>query len=186
MSAAATIPTTTTTWNLDPVHSTAEFRVKHMMIANVRGRFTGITGKLTYDPSDVTKSGIEATVDIATIDTHDPQRDTHLKSPDFFDAEKFPSMSFRSSKVTRHSNGSIAVSGPLTIHGVTKDVEFEIDGPTPPIKDPWGNTRIGVNATTKIDRREFGLNFNVALETGGVIVGEEVHIALEFEFVQAA
>ena len=186
MSATATVPAVTTTWTIDPVHSSAEFRVKHMMIANVRGRFTGVTGKLTYNPSDVTKSGIEASVDIATIDTRDPQRDTHLKSPDFFDAEKFPTMAFHSTKVTRHSTGAIAVSGPLTMHGVTKEVEFEVEGPTPPIKDPWGNTRIGVTATTKIDRREFGLNFNAALETGGVLVGEEVHISLELEFVQAA
>jgi len=186
MSATATSPTATTTWTIDPVHSNAEFRVKHMMIANVRGRFTGVTGKLTYDPSDIAKSNVEASVDIATIDTRDPQRDTHLKSPDFFDAEKFPTMTFRSSRVTRQSNGAIAVSGPLTIHGVTKEVEFEVEGPTPPIKDPWGNTRIGVNATTKIDRRDYGLTFNAALETGGVLVGEEVHITLELEFVQAA
>ena len=95
-------------------------------------------------------------------------------------------MTFHSTRVTRQSNGAIAVSGPLTLHGITKEVEFEVEGPTPPVKDPWGNTRIGVNATTKIDRREFGLNFNAALETGGVLVGEEVHITLELEFVQAA
>jgi polyisoprenoid-binding protein YceI len=186
MSATAVIPAATTTWTIDPVHSTAEFRVKHMMIANVRGRFTGVTGKLAYNSGDVVKSGIEASVDVATIDTRDPQRDTHLKGPDFFDVEKFPSMTFKSSKVTRKSNGSLSVSGPLTIHGITKDVEFEIEGPTPAVKDPWGNTRIGVVATTKIDRREYGLNFNAALETGGVLVGEEVHITLELEFVQAA
>jgi polyisoprenoid-binding protein YceI len=182
----STSPAGTTTWTVDPVHSNAEFRVKHMMISNVRGRFTGITGKLAYDPSDVTKSSIEASVDVTTVDTHDPQRDTHLKSPEFFDAEKFPTMTFRSSKVTRKSSGSISVSGPLSIHGVTRDVEFEIEGPTPPVKDPWGNTRIGVNATTKIDRREFGLNFHAVMEAGGVVVGEEVHITLEFEFVQTA
>ncbi len=186
MTATATAPAVTTTWTIDPVHSNAEFRVRHMMIANVRGRFTGVAGKLTYDPSDVAKSVVEASIDIATIDTRDPQRDTHLKSPDFFDAEKFPTMTFRSSRVTRKSNGAIAVSGPLTIHGVTKEVEFEVEGPTPPVKDPWGNTRIGLSATTKIDRREFGLNFNAPLETGGVLVGEEVQITLELEFVQAA
>jgi polyisoprenoid-binding protein YceI len=186
MSTSAAAPAVTSTWTIDPVHSNAEFRVRHMMIANVRGRFTGVTGKLTYNPTNISQSQVEASVDIATIDTRDPQRDTHLKSPDFFDAEKFPTMTFRSTRVTRHSNGSVAVAGPLTIHGVTKEVEFEVEGPTPPIKDPWGNTRIGVNATTKIDRREYGLNFNAALETGGVLVGEEVHITLELEFVQAA
>ncbi|MFP5226850.1 MAG: YceI family protein [Acidobacteriota bacterium] len=186
MSATTTTPAVTTTWNIDPVHSNAEFRVKHMMISNVRGRFTGVTGKLAYNPADVKNSQVEASIDIATIDTRDPQRDTHLKSPDFFDVEKFPTMTFRSSKVTRHSSGSLAVSGPLTIHGTTKEVEFEVEGPTPPVKDPWGNTRIGINATTKIDRRDFGLTFNAALETGGVLVSEEVHITLELEFVQAA
>jgi len=184
--ATASSLTATSTWTIDPVHSTAEFRVKHMMIANVRGRFTGVTGKLVFDPSDIGRSSVEASIEVASIDTRDPQRDTHLKSPDFFDAEKFPAMTFRSARATRKSSGMIAVSGPLTIHGVSKEVEFEIEGPTPPVKDPWGNTRIGVSATTKIDRRDYGLNFNAALETGGVLVGEEVHITLELEFVQSA
>ncbi len=186
MSSAATATAVNTTWTVDPVHSNAEFRVKHLMISNVRGRFTGVTGKLTYDSADVTRSQVEASIDVATIDTRDPQRDTHLKSPDFFDVEKFPTMNFRSSRVTRKSNGTIAVAGPLTIHGATKEVEFEVEGPTPPVKDPWGNTSVGVNATTKIDRREFGLTFNAALETGGVMVGEDVHLTLELEFVQTA
>jgi polyisoprenoid-binding protein YceI len=179
-------PASTTTWTIDPVHSVAEFRVKHMMIANVRGHFTGVTGKLLYNPSDLAKSSVEASIDVATIDTRDPQRDAHLKSPDFFDSEKFPQLTFKSSKATRRSDGEIVVSGPLTIHGVSKEVEFVLEGPTPPVKDPWGNTRIGVSATTKINRTDFGLNFNAALETGGVLVGEEVTIHLELEFVQAA
>jgi polyisoprenoid-binding protein YceI len=186
MSATAATPATTTTWNVDPVHSTAEFRVRHMMISNVRGQFTGVSGKLSLDPGDIAKSQVEASIDVTTIDTRDPQRDTHLKSPDFFDAEKFPAMSFRSSRVVRKGDGAISVSGPLTIHGTTKEVEFEVEGPTPAVKDPWGNTRIGLTAKTKVDRREYGLNFNAALETGGVLVGEDVHITLELEFVQAA
>jgi polyisoprenoid-binding protein YceI len=186
MSATTTTPATASTWNIDPVHSMAEFRVKHLMISNVRGRFTGVTGKLVYDPADLAKSSVEASIDVSTIDTRDPQRDTHLKSPDFFDVEKFPALTFHSSRVTRKADGSIFVAGPLTIHGVTREVEFEVEGPTPPEKDPWGNTRIGVSASTKIDRREFGLTFNAALETGGVMVGEEVAITLELEFVQAA
>ncbi|HEX4311031.1 MAG TPA: YceI family protein [Acidobacteriaceae bacterium] len=175
-----------TTWTIDPVHSIAEFRVRHLMISNVRGQFTGVTGKLSYDPSDLSKSTIEASIDVSTIDTRDPQRDTHLKSPDFFDAEKFPTMTFSSSRVTRRADGSGLVSGPLTIHGVTKEVEFTVEGPTPPVKDPWGNTRVGVHASTKINRADFGLTFNAAMETGGVMVGEEVSITLELEFVQAA
>lgn len=185
MSTTATTPSaTTSTWKIDPVHSIAEFRVRHLMISNVRGQFTGVTGTLTYDESDYSKAHVEASIDVATIDTRDPQRDTHLKSPDFFDAEKFPTMTFSSSRITRSSHGSMVVAGPLTLHGITREVEFMVEGPTPPVKDPWGNTRIGVSATTKIDRREFGLTFNAAMETGGVMVGEEVAITLELEFVK--
>jgi polyisoprenoid-binding protein YceI len=186
MSAAAASSATTTTWNIDPVHSNAEFRVRHLMISHVRGQFSGVTGKLTYDSTDVAKSRVEASIDAATIDTRDPQRDTHLKSPDFFDVEKFPSLTFSSSRVTRKADGNVLVAGPLSIHGVSREVEFTVEGPTPPVKDPWGNTRVGVTASTTIDRREFGLTFNAPMETGGVMVGEEVHITLELEFVQAA
>ena len=183
MSAAAS-PATTTTWKVDPVHSVAEFRVRHMMISNVRGQFTGVTGSLTYDPSQLDKSRVEASIDVSTINTHDAQRDTHLKSADFFDVEKFPALTFQSSRVTRRADGAVVVSGRLSIHGVSREVEFVVEGPTPPTKDPWGNTRIGVSASTKIDRRDFGLNFHAALETGGVVVGDEVSITLELEFVQ--
>ncbi|HEX3987130.1 MAG TPA: YceI family protein [Acidobacteriaceae bacterium] len=186
MSASAASVPDTTTWKIDPVHSVAEFRVKHMMISNVRGQFTGVTGSLTYDAANLEKSHVEASVDVATINTHDVQRDGHLKSPEFFDAEKFPVLTFRSSRVVRRADGTLVVAGPLTIHGATHEVEFSVEGPTPPTKDPWGNTRIGVSATTKIDRRDFGLTFNAALETGGVLVGEEVTITLELEFVQQA
>lgn len=173
------------TWNIDPVHSIAEFRVKHLMISSVRGQFTGVSGSLTYNESDPALSTVEATIDVSTIDTRDPQRDTHLKSPDFFDAEKYPTFTFRSSRVSRRANGGLSVVGPLTMHGTTKEVEFAVEGPTPPTKDPWGNTRIGVAATTKINRKEFGLTWNAALETGGVMVGEDVAITLELEFVKA-
>lgn len=172
-------------WNIDPVHSIAEFRVKHMMISSVRGQFTGVTGTLTFNESDLAQSHVEAVIDVSTINTHDPQRDTHLKSPDFFDVEKFPTMTFKSSRVTRKGDGSLTVSGPLTVHGTTKEVEFMVEGPTPPAKDPWGNTRVGVTAKTKVNRTNFGLNFNAALETGGVLVGEDVAITLELEFVKA-
>lgn len=183
---AASAPATTTTWTIDPVHSAAEFRVRHLMIANVRGRFTGVSGTLTYNPGDISKSRIEASIDASTIDTRDPQRDTHLKSADFFDVEKFPSLTFHSSRVTRRSDGSLTVAGPLAIHGVTRETEFAVEGPTPPVKDPWGNTRVAVTATTKIIRKDFGLEWNATLEAGGVLVGEEVAISLELEFVQAS
>jgi polyisoprenoid-binding protein YceI len=177
--------TAVSTWNIDPVHSIAEFRVKHMMISSVRGQFTGVKGSLTYNESDPAQSRVEATIDVASIDTRDAQRDTHLKSADFFDVEKYPAFIFKSSRVTRRGDRSLSVTGPLTMHGVTKEVEFAVEGPTPPAKDPWGNIRIGVAATTKINRKDFGLSWNAALETGGVLVGEDVSITLELEFVKA-
>jgi polyisoprenoid-binding protein YceI len=186
MSTTASSVGAATTWKIDPVHSVAEFRVKHMMISNVRGQFTGVTGSLTYDPADLRNSHVEASVDVASINTHDAQRDGHLKGPDFFEADKFPALTFRSTRVTRRADGELLVAGPLTIHGATQEVEFAVEGPTPPTKDPWGNTRIGLTATTKIDRRDFGLTFNAALETGGVLVGEQVAITLELEFVEQA
>lgn len=187
MSAAPALSSATAVskWNIDPVHSIAEFRVKHMMISSVRGQFTGVTGTLTFDESDLARSQVEAAIDVATINTHDAQRDTHLKSPDFFDVEKFPTMTFKSSRVTRKADGNLIVAGSLTLHGIARQVDFEVEGPTAPVKDPWGNTRVGVTAKTKINRTDFGLNFNAALETGGVLVGEDVAITLELEFVKA-
>jgi polyisoprenoid-binding protein YceI len=177
--------TAVTTWNIDPVHSVAEFKVKHMMISNVKGQFTGVSGTLTYDEADVTKSRIEATIDAASVNTREAQRDAHLKSADFFDVEKFPTLGFKSTRVSRTGEGELAVEGELTIHGVTRKVVFAVEGPTSPVKDPWGNTRIGISATMKINRKDYGLTWNAALETGGILVGEEVTIALEVEFVKA-
>jgi polyisoprenoid-binding protein YceI len=180
-----TTETAVSTWNLDPVHSVAEFKVKHMMISNVKGRFTGLTGKLSLGEGDVTASGIEATIDATSIDTRDAQRDVHLKSADFFDAEKYPTLSFQSTGVTKKGDEELEVEGDLTIHGVTKRVKFAVEGPTAPAKDPWGNTRIGLAATTKINRKDFGLTWNAALETGGILVGEDVTITLDVQFVKA-
>lgn len=185
MSTSTSSPAAVSTWKIDPVHSIAEFRVRHLMISNVRGQFTGVSGSLTYNEADPAQSKVEASIEVSTIDTRDSQRDTHLKSPDFFDAEAFPTLSFRSTRVSRRSDGKLTVSGPLTIHGVTKDADFAVEGPTAPVKDPWGNERIGIHASTKINRTDYGLNFNAALETGGVMVGEEVSITLELEFVKA-
>jgi len=185
MSTVALPQTATTTWNIDPVHSVAEFKVKHMMISNVKGQFTGVKGALTLDSTDLLNSKIEATIDSASISTGDPQRDAHLKSADFFDAEKFPALSFKSTHISRSGEGELAVDGDLTIHGVTRKVTFEVEGPTLPAKDPWGNTRIGLSATTKINRKDFGLSWNSALETGGILVGDEVTITLDMQFVKA-
>ncbi len=179
------IATTTTTWNIDPAHSNAEFKVKHMMISNVKGQFTGVKGALTLDESNVINSRIEASIDAASINTHEAQRDAHLKSADFFDVEKFPTLSFHSTRITRGRDGELAVAGDLTIHGVTRNVVFTVEGPTAAAKDPWGNTRVGLTATTKINRKDFGLTWNAALETGGILVGDDVTITLEVQFVKA-
>ena len=180
-----TAATTTTTWNIDPAHSVAEFKVKHMMIANVKGQFAKITGTLTLDESDLADSHIEALIEAASIETRDAQRDAHLKSADFLDVEKFPTLPFKSTRISLVRDGELAVEGDLTIRGVTRKVLFSAEGPTPPMKDPWGNTRVAVSATTKINRKDFGLTWNAALETGGILVGDEVTITLDVEFVKA-
>ena len=177
--------TAATTWNIDPAHSAAEFKVKHMMISNVKGKFTGLTGKLLLNEADVSRSSIEASIPVATLNTGDEQRDGHLKSGDFFDVEKFQTMNFISTKVQPTGKGEGRVTGDLTLHGVTKQVTFDVEGPSEPGKDPWGNTRIGLSATTKINRKDFGLAWNAALETGGVLVGEDVTISLDVQFIKA-
>ena len=176
---------TTSTWNIDPAHTTAEFKVRHMMITNVKGQFTGITGVLTLDEQDVTKSRVETSIDAASINTREVDRDTHLKSADFLDVEKFPTLTFASTRITRTGDGELEAEGDLTIHRITKKVVFAVEGPTLPGKDPWGNTRIGWSATTKINRKDFGLHWNTALETGGILVGDEVTITLDVEAVKA-
>jgi polyisoprenoid-binding protein YceI len=184
MSTAIATPQTTT-WKLDPVHSVAEFKVKHMMISNVKGQFSGISGVLAFDEQNVANSRVEAVIDAASIDTRDAQRDAHLKSPDFFDVERFPTLRFRSTRVARAGDDKLAVTGELTIHGVTREVTFTVEEPAQPAKDPWGAIRMGFSATAKINRKDFGLTWNAALETGGILVGEEVSITLEAQFVKA-
>jgi polyisoprenoid-binding protein YceI len=185
MSTLATPQVGTTTWNLDPVHSVAEFKVRHMMISNVKGQFTGISGVLHFDEADIANSRVEATIAASSINTRDPQRDAHLKSADFFDVEKFPALSFVSTRVQPAGDGELKVEGDLTIHGVTRKVTFQVEGPTPAAKDPWGNTRLGLSATAKINRKDFGLTWNAALETGGILVGDEVTLTLDVQFVKA-
>jgi polyisoprenoid-binding protein YceI len=182
---AVPVQTSTTTWNIDPAHSMAEFKVKHMMIANVKGQFSKVSGALFLDESDLANSRVEASIEAASIHTRDEQRDAHLKSADFFDVEKFPTLHFKSKSISIVKDGELAVEGELTIHGVTHKARFAVEGPTPPTKDPWGNTRVAVSATTKINRKDFGLNWNAALETGGILVGDEVTITLDVEFVKA-
>jgi polyisoprenoid-binding protein YceI len=177
--------TATTTWNIDPAHSVAEFKVKHMMISNVKGQFAKLSGTLTLDESDLAESRVEALIGAASIETRDAQRDAHLKSADFFDVEKFPTLSFKSTHISLVGDGELAVEGDLTIRGVSRKVVFSVEGPTPPAKDPWGNTRVGASATTKVNRKDFGLTWNTALETGGILVGDEVTIMLDVQFIKA-
>jgi polyisoprenoid-binding protein YceI len=169
---------------IDPTHSIAEFKVKHMMISNVKGHFSKVTGTLTLDESDLTRSQVEAVIDAASIETRDQQRDAHLKSADFLDVEKFPVLTFKSTRINLVQNVDLAVDGELTIHGVKRMAHFTVDGPTPPAKDPWGNTRVAVAPTTRINRKDFGLVWNASLEAGGILVGEEITITLDIEFVK--
>src|ERR1035437_791459 len=174
----------TATYVIDPSHSTAGFKVRHLMVSNVRGEFSGVAGTVVFDAGDSANSKMEAAIDATTIQTRDNQRDQHLKSADFFDVEKFPKITFTSKKVMPVGDAEWRVVGDLTIHGVTKEVVLDVDGPTPEVKDPWGNTKIGATATTKLDRRDFGLVFNMALEAGGVMVGDAVAIDLELELTR--
>jgi polyisoprenoid-binding protein YceI len=171
-------------YKLDPAHSSAQFTVRHMMITNVRGSFSGVEGTATFDPENVEASTLEAVIPAATVNTQEPQRDAHLKSADFLDVEKFPTITFKSKRVKPAGDGELTIAGDLTIHGVTKEVVLNVEGPTAEGKDPWGNIRIGASATTKIKRSEFGLTWNAALETGGLLVGDEVKISLDVSLIQ--
>lgn len=184
MSTAAKPEVGISSWKMDSAHSHAQFKVRHMMISNVKGEFAGMNGTLDLNEADLTKAKVQATIDVATINTREPQRDAHLKSADFLDVDKFPTLSFTSTRITKKGEEEYSVAGDLTIHGVTRNVTFEVEGPTAPMKDPWGNTRIGLSAAAKINRKDFGLVWNASLETGGVLVGDEVHITVDAEFVK--
>lgn len=170
-------------WEIDPVHSSAQFSVRHLMVSNVRGEFTRVSGTLRYDPANPAASRVEAAIEAASINTREPQRDQHLRSADFFDVEKFPAITFQSKHVSGE-DGELRVTGDLTIHGVTREVTLDVEGPTPAVRDPWGNIRIGASASTKINRKDFGLNWNAVLEAGGFVVGDEVKISLDIEAVR--
>ena len=170
-------------WVIDPRHSTAQFSVRHMVISNVRGEFLKLSGKATYDPMNLKDANLQATIDVSSITTRDEKRDTHLKSPDFFDAAKFPVITFMSRGVSKNSAG-LSIVGDLTLHGVTKPVTLTVEGPSEEIKDTLGKRRIGASAVLKLNRKDFGINYNKVLETGGVIVGDEVSITLDVQLVK--
>jgi polyisoprenoid-binding protein YceI len=183
---AASQSTKPTRWQIDPAHSAAHFSVRHLMISNVRGEFTKLSGSALIDPVDPSKSSVEITIDAASINTREPQRDDHLRSADFFDVANHPTLTFRSTQVAALGADNFKLTGDLTIRGVTKKVAFDVEGPTPAVKDPWGNVRAGVTATAKINRKDFGVAFNALTEAGGVVVGDEVKITIEAELIQQA
>lgn len=177
-------PAGASTWTIDPAHSVATFSVRHMMVSNVRGEFGKMSGTVQQDDKDITKSSVEVTVDTTTINTREPKRDTHLKSPDFFEVEKYPTMTFKSTHITKADESHLKVAGNLTLHGVTKPAVF--DAEITPETAAMGKTVRGVTATTKLNRKDFGLNWNRAIEAGGVLVGDEVVVNVEFELHKEA
>jgi polyisoprenoid-binding protein YceI len=179
LAALVALPAAASTWELDPNHTESSFVVKHMMVSNVRGQFGKTTGTIQQDDKDITKSKAEITIDATTIDTRVPKRDAHLKSADFFDVEKFPTITFKSTKITKGEGNTLKAEGDLTIHGVTKPVVLNVE--YTPETLAGGKMVRGLTATTKVNRKDFGLNWNKAIEAGGVMVGDEVAITVEAE-----
>jgi len=180
------IPTnaSASTWEMDAAHSGIEFSVRHMMVSTVKGRFEKVKGTVELDEKDVTKSTVEVTIELSSVNTNEPKRDGHLKSSDFFDVAKFPTATFKSTKVQRVGKNRCKVTGDLNLHGVSKPVVLEVEGPSEPFKTPFGTTVRGVHATGKIDRKDFEIGWNKVLDNGGVVVGNEVSLELNAELVE--
>jgi polyisoprenoid-binding protein YceI len=181
---AASLSAQPVSWHIDPLHSLAEFSVRHMMISTVRGQFGGVKGTIVYDPKNPSASTVEATIDCTTVNTGEPKRDADLRSAEFFDIQHYPVMKFRSGKVEVVAAGELRVTGTLTINAVTRTVILKVDGPTGPIKDTQGREKLGLNATTKVSRKDFGILYNPVMETGGVAVSDEVQINLDIELIR--
>lgn len=176
----------TSTWQIDPQHSSAQFAVRHLGLSTVRGAFSKLSGTMIRDDQDITNSSVEVTIDVNTVDTREPDRDKDLRSERFFDVAHFPTMTFKSKKVEQVAPGKLRVTGDLTIRGTTREVTLDVDGPTAPVKDPWGNQRLAATGTTKINRQDYGVKWNAKLDNGGVVVGDEVNITLDVEMIQKA
>jgi polyisoprenoid-binding protein YceI len=172
------------TWEMDAAHSGVEFSVRHMMVSTVKGRFEKVKGAVELDEKEITKSTVEVTIDLSSVNTNDPKRDGHLKSPDFFDVAKFPAATFKSTKVQKVGKNKLKVTGDLNLHGVTKPVVLDVEGPTDPFKTPFGTTVRGLHATGKIDRKDFEIGWNKVLDNGGVLVGNEVSLDLNVELTE--
>jgi len=171
-------------WQIDPAHTSAQFAVRHLMVSTVRGTLGKVTGTANIDESDLTKSSVEASIDVNGIDTREPKRDAHLKSPEFFDAAKYPAITFKSKKVAAVSDSKFQVTGDLTIHGVTKEVVLEVVGSPKPFSDPMGNVKLGGSATTKVNRKDFGVEWNKSMDGGGVVVGDTVDVTIDVELIR--
>jgi polyisoprenoid-binding protein YceI len=186
LAAALSVPAAaaTSTWQIDPNHSAAQFAVRHLGLSTVRGAFTKVSGTIQLDDKDVTKSSVDVTIDAGSVDTRVPDRDKDLRSDHFFEVEKYPTLTFKSTKVEQTEAGRLKVTGDLTIHGVTKQVVLDVEGPTAPVKDPWGNLRAAANASTKINRQDFGVKWNAKMDNGGWVVGDDVAITIDVEMVQ--
>ena len=170
-------------WEIDPAHSNVQFGVRHMMISTVRGKFTKFTATATGDEKDAAHAGVQASIDVASIDTGDEKRDAHLKSPDFFDAETFPTITFKSTKVEAAGDRRFKLHGDLTMHGVTKPVVLDVEA-TAEVKGMRGETRAGARATTKVNRKDFGISWSKSMDGGGVVVGDEVEVTIDVEAVK--
>jgi len=173
----------TSTWNIDPAHSTAQFTVRHLAISNVTGNFTKVTGSVVLNEKDITQSQVSSSIDVSSVDTRVEARNKDLKSPNFFDVEKYPTIEFKSKRIV-NDGGKLRVIGDLTIHGTTREVTLDVDGPTPELADPWGNSRRGISATTTINRKDFNLVYNNVLKTGEAVVGDNVKIQIDAEMVK--
>ena len=174
----------TSTWQIDPQHSSAQFAVRHLGLSTVRGAFSKLSGTMVRDDQDITNSSVEVTIEVNTVDTREPDRDKDLRSERFFDVAHFPTMTFKSKKVEQLAPGKLRVTGELTIRGTSREVTLDVDGPTAPVKDPWGNQRLAATATTKIKRQDYGVKWNAKLDNGGVVVGDDVNITLDVEMIQ--
>ena len=172
-------------WDFDLSHSSVNFHVRHLMVSKVHGRFTSWNGTLVLDEQDLTKSKLSVTIDAASVDTKEQKRDDHLRSADFFEAEKYPHLTFISKEIKRGGDNRYLVAGELTIRGITKPVTLEVEGGDV-VKDPWGGTRTGFSAKTSVNRKDFGLHWNLALEAGGFVVGDKIEITLEIEAIKKA
>ncbi len=188
LAAALSLPAAAATseWKIDPQHSSAQFSVRHMAISTVRGAFSKVNGTILLDDKDITKSTVNVTIDVSTVDTREPDRDNDLRSDKFFDVAHFPTMTFKSRKVEQLAPGKLKVTGDLTIRGTAKEVVLDVEGPTAPVKDPWGNVRAAATATSKVNRQDFGVKWNATLDNGGVVVGDDVNITIDAEMIKQA